>query len=198
MGEGFAYVNGTYGPARMAQISVLDPGFTRSDAVYDVTSVWKGLFFRIEEHIERFLASCRGVQITCPLSPAEISRILATCVIKGDVTDASYVAVVACDLDNIFYQYHFRGMIDSSKSFLEAPEMPHFERITQNPLVMGGKPCIRGQRVTVSMIVGQIGAGRTIEELLNDYPYLEREDILDALKYAAWRLEEREVELSPS
>jgi uncharacterized protein (DUF433 family) len=76
--------------------------------------------------------------------------------------------------------------------------MPHFDRITQNPLVMGGKPCIRGQRVTVGMIVGQIGAGRTIEELLKDYPYLEREDILEALKYAAWRLEEREVDLSPS
>jgi branched-chain amino acid aminotransferase len=95
MGEGFAYVNGTYGPASTAQMSVLDPGFTRSDAVYDVTSVWKGLFFRLDEHIERFLASCRGVQITCPVTPPEIRRILATCVIKGDVTDASYVAIVA-------------------------------------------------------------------------------------------------------
>ena len=76
--------------------------------------------------------------------------------------------------------------------------MPEFDRITQNPLAMGGKPCIRGQRVTVGMIVGQIGAGRTIEELLKDYPYLEREDILQALKYAAWRLEEREVDLAPS
>jgi uncharacterized protein (DUF433 family) len=89
-------------------------------------------------------------------------------------------------------------MIGSPKSLLEAPEMPHFDRITQNPLLMGGKPCIRGQRVTVSMIVGQIGSGRTIEELLHDYPYIDREDILDALKYAAWRLEEREVELSHS
>jgi uncharacterized protein (DUF433 family) len=76
--------------------------------------------------------------------------------------------------------------------------MPHFDRITQNPLVMGGKPCIRGQRVTVGMIIGQIGAGRTVDELLQDYPYIEREDILEALKYAAWRLEEREVELSRS
>ena len=95
MGAGFAYVNGTYVPARTAQISVLDPGFTRSDAVYDVTSVWKGLFFRLDEHIERFLASCRGTQITCPLTPLEIRRVLATCVIKGDVTDAAYVAIVA-------------------------------------------------------------------------------------------------------
>jgi len=76
--------------------------------------------------------------------------------------------------------------------------MPHFARVTQNPLVMGGKPCIRGQRVTVGMLVGQIGAGRTIEDLLIDYPYLQREDVLEALKYAAWRLEEREVDLSPS
>ena len=50
---------------------------------------------------------------------------------------------------------------------------------------MGGKPCIRGMRVTVGMLVGQIGAGRSIDEFLADYPYLEREDILQALRYAA-------------
>jgi uncharacterized protein (DUF433 family) len=61
--------------------------------------------------------------------------------------------------------------------------MPEFDRITQNPGVMGGKPCNRGLRVTVGMIVGQIGAGHTIEELLADYPYLEREDIMQALRY---------------
>ena len=71
--------------------------------------------------------------------------------------------------------------------------MGELDRITQNPGVMGGKPCIRGMRVTAGMIVGQIGAGRTIEQVLADYPYLEREDILQALRYAAWRAEEREV-----
>jgi uncharacterized protein (DUF433 family) len=71
--------------------------------------------------------------------------------------------------------------------------MTHLDRINQNPQVMGGKACIRGLRVTVGMIVGQIGAGRTIDELLADYPYLEREDILQALRYAAWRAEEREI-----
>ena len=71
-----------------------------------------------------------------------------------------------------------------------------FERITHNPAVMGGKPCIRGLRVTVGMIVGQIGAGQTVDELLADYPYLEREDILEALRYAAWRAQEREVVLT--
>lgn len=71
--------------------------------------------------------------------------------------------------------------------------MAQLDRITQNPRVMGGKPCIRGMRVTVGMIVGQIGAGRSIDELLADYPYLEREDILQALRYAAWRAEEREI-----
>jgi len=73
--------------------------------------------------------------------------------------------------------------------------MAKFDRITQDPAVMGGKPCIRGMRVTVGMIVGQIGAGHSIEELLADYPYLEREDILQALRYAAWLAEEREVTL---
>ncbi len=73
--------------------------------------------------------------------------------------------------------------------------MTQFNRITQDPGVMGGKACIRGMRVTVGMIVGQIGAGHTIEELLADYPYLEREDVLQALRYAAWLAEDREVVL---
>jgi uncharacterized protein (DUF433 family) len=71
----------------------------------------------------------------------------------------------------------------------------HFGRITHNPAVMGGKPCIRGMRVTVGMIVSQIGAGHTIDEILAYFPYLEREDILQALRYAAWRVEEREIAL---
>jgi uncharacterized protein (DUF433 family) len=74
--------------------------------------------------------------------------------------------------------------------------MSDFSRITQSPDVMGGKPCIRGMRVTVGMVVGQIGAGRSVEDLLTDYPYLEREDILEALRYAAWRTQEREIALT--
>jgi uncharacterized protein (DUF433 family) len=74
--------------------------------------------------------------------------------------------------------------------------MNDFTRITQNPTVMGGKPCIRGLRVTVGMIVGQIGAGRSIDQLLADYPYLQREDVLEALRYAAWRAQEREIDLA--
>lgn len=73
--------------------------------------------------------------------------------------------------------------------------MQKLERITQNPEVMGGKPCIRGMRVTVGMIVGQIGSGQTIEQVLADYSYLEREDVLQALRYAAGLTEEREVSL---
>jgi uncharacterized protein (DUF433 family) len=71
-----------------------------------------------------------------------------------------------------------------------------FDRITQKPDLMGGKACIRGMRVTVGMIVGQIGAGRSIDELIAEYPYLERDDILQALRYAAWLAEGREVALS--
>ena len=75
--------------------------------------------------------------------------------------------------------------------------MVEFDRITQAPEVMGGKACIRGMRVTVGMIMAQIGAGHSIDEILADYPYLERDDIMQALRYAAWRAEEREVALSP-
>jgi len=74
--------------------------------------------------------------------------------------------------------------------------MTEFDRISHNPKILGGKPIIRGMRVTVAMIVGQIGAGVTIEELLDGYPYLEREDILQALRYAARLAQEREVSFS--
>src|SRR5271154_1530815 len=75
----------------------------------------------------------------------------------------------------------------------EGSFVDQLNRITQQADVMGGKACIRGMRVTVGMIVGQIGAGRSVDELLAEYPYLEREDVLQALQYAAWRAEEREV-----
>jgi uncharacterized protein (DUF433 family) len=74
--------------------------------------------------------------------------------------------------------------------------MTNLHRITRQPGIMGGKACIRGMRVTVGMIVGQIGAGRSIEDLLTDHPYLEREDILQALRYAAWLAEERHIDLA--
>lgn len=69
------------------------------------------------------------------------------------------------------------------------------DRITTNPAVMGGKPCVRGTRVTVGTIVGLVAAGYDISRILTAYPYLEREDIAQALAYAAWRAEEREVDL---
>ncbi len=71
----------------------------------------------------------------------------------------------------------------------------HLERITLNPAVMGGKPCIRGLRVTVSTILGLMASGISRETILEEYPYLEAEDLDAALAYAAWRLEEREEPL---
>jgi uncharacterized protein (DUF433 family) len=74
--------------------------------------------------------------------------------------------------------------------------MPQLSRITRDARVMGGKPCIRGMRVTVGTIVGLIAAGRTNEEILREYPYLEAADIAEALSYAAWLAEGVEVPLS--
>ena len=71
--------------------------------------------------------------------------------------------------------------------------MPKLERITFNPAVMGGKPCLRGLRVTVGTIVGLVAAGKTRDEILRLYPYLEAGDIDEAMAYAAWRVEEQEV-----
>jgi uncharacterized protein (DUF433 family) len=85
-------------------------------------------------------------------------------------------------------------MIQPSRG--EERAMEQLDRITRQPGVMGGKACIRGMRVTVGMIVGQIGSGLSIDDILTDYPYLEREDVMQALRYAAWRAEEREVVLA--
>ena len=73
--------------------------------------------------------------------------------------------------------------------------MPQLTRITRDPAVMGGKPCIRGMRLTVGTVVGLVAAGRTRDEILREYPYLEADDIAQALSYAAWRTQEIEVRL---
>ncbi|MBN2575167.1 MAG: DUF433 domain-containing protein [Deltaproteobacteria bacterium] len=71
-------------------------------------------------------------------------------------------------------------------------------RITHDPAVMGGRPCIRGLRVTVGTIVGLLAAGHSTDEILKAYPYLEPDDIQAALSYAAWRAEEAEIPLKAS
>ena len=74
--------------------------------------------------------------------------------------------------------------------------MEILHRITVNPAVMGGKPCIRGLRVTVGTVLGLMASGHSHEEILRAYPYLEAEDLKAALAYAAWRVEEVEVPVS--
>lgn len=73
--------------------------------------------------------------------------------------------------------------------------MKKLDRITFDPSVMGGKPCIRGMRISVGTIVGLLSTGCTIDQVLEDYPYLERDDVLQALAYAAWRSQEHEAPL---
>ena len=72
-------------------------------------------------------------------------------------------------------------------------EFPGLNRITIDPKVMGGKPCVRGMRVTVGAIVGLLASGASFEEILELYPYLEEEDIRAALSYATWRSEEYDL-----
>lgn len=76
------------------------------------------------------------------------------------------------------------------------PTMTPLTRITLDPDVMGGKPCIRGMRITVGTIVGLVASGRSISEILAAYPYLEEADVREALSYAAWRVEETEVPIA--
>jgi uncharacterized protein (DUF433 family) len=68
--------------------------------------------------------------------------------------------------------------------------MATLDRITLGPQIMGGRACIRGMRIPVSVIVGQIAHGATFDEILADYPDLEPEDIRLALEYAAWLTQE--------
>jgi uncharacterized protein (DUF433 family) len=73
--------------------------------------------------------------------------------------------------------------------------VPQLDRITLDPQVMGGRACIRGLRVTVGAIVGLVAAGRSSQEILQAYPYLEVDDISQALAYAAWRVSEYKTAL---
>lgn len=75
---------------------------------------------------------------------------------------------------------------------------PEIDRITMDPDVMGGKPCIRGMRVTVGTVTALIAAGSTVEETLRLYPYLDERNIRAAVAYAAWRAMERELPANPA
>lgn len=85
---GVAFVNGAYVPLAEATVPITDRGFLRSDATYDVTHVWKGRFFRLDDHIERFQASMRGLRMSLPLSSSEMAEILVECVRRTGLRDA--------------------------------------------------------------------------------------------------------------
>lgn len=78
---------------------------------------------------------------------------------------------------------------------LQRSNLMEMDKITRNPQVMGGKPCIRGTRVTVGTVIGLIAAERSEGEILELYPYLERSDVLAALRYATWLAESFDADL---
>lgn len=90
---GCVFIEGAYAPLSEAKISLFDWGFTRSDATYDVASVWKGAFFRLDVHLDRFFASLKKMRLAVPHDPAELRAILHGCVRAGNLQDA-YVAMV--------------------------------------------------------------------------------------------------------
>lgn len=85
---GVAWIDGAYVPMAEARISVLDWGFLRSDATYDVAHVWKGRFFRLDRHLDRFLNSVDRLRMSLPLGREEIARIAAECVTRAGLEDA--------------------------------------------------------------------------------------------------------------
>jgi branched-chain amino acid aminotransferase len=94
MADGIAFIDGEYLPSSEAKISIFDIGFTRGDAVYDTTSVWKGYFFRLDDHVSRFLRSCASARLACPHDPPALKRILAECVHRAGL-ESAYVQMIA-------------------------------------------------------------------------------------------------------
>ena len=90
---GIVYMDGAYVPAEEARLPLFDLGFLRGDAVYDTVSVWKGLFFRLDDHLARFRRSCDGMRLVCPHDAPALARILATCVDRAGLDDA-YVQMI--------------------------------------------------------------------------------------------------------
>jgi branched-chain amino acid aminotransferase len=86
--EGVAYVNGAYVPLSQACVPIIDRGFVRSDATYDVAHVWKGRFFRLEDHIARFHESMAGLRMKLPLDARQIADILTECVRRSGLRDS--------------------------------------------------------------------------------------------------------------
>ncbi|MFQ5937115.1 MAG: aminotransferase class IV [Acidiferrobacterales bacterium] len=91
--NGVAFIAGSYCPIAEAKISLLDWGFLRSDATYDVVHVWQGRFFRLDKHLDRFLASVTRLRLTLPYDRAQLTDILAQCVRRAQLEDA-YVEMI--------------------------------------------------------------------------------------------------------
>jgi len=92
--DGVAYINGNYVPLAEASVPLLDPGFTRGDAVYDTVSVWGAQFFRLDDHIARFFRSCGRARLSPPATADELKTILAECVSRTGL-DAAYVQMIS-------------------------------------------------------------------------------------------------------
>lgn len=94
MADGCVYIDDRYVAPEEAKISIFDAGFTRGDAVYDTVSVWKGLFFRLDDHVARFFRSCERARLECPYSAEEVKRILAQCVHRAGLENAYVQTIV--------------------------------------------------------------------------------------------------------
>ena len=85
--KGVAFMDGRWMPLAEACVPILDRGFVRSDATYDVAHVWKGRFFRLMDHVERFQASMAGLRLSLPYTAQEIADIMIQCAIRLGLQD---------------------------------------------------------------------------------------------------------------
>ncbi len=149
--RGAAYVNGTYVPMSEAKIPIGDWGFTRSDVTYDVVHVWGGMFFRLEDHLDRFHRSLEGYRLKPPATREEMRLILARCVALSGLREA-FVAMIStrglpriygsrkpADCENTFIAYAIPWIdvippeVQARGAHLWVASVPRMSPLSQDP-----------------------------------------------------------------
>ncbi|MCY4087701.1 MAG: aminotransferase class IV [Actinomycetia bacterium] len=138
------FIEGRYISPKEAQVSVFDAGFIYSDVVYDVTSVWKGWFFKLDEHLDRFEVSCKGFRLSNPYDQDAMKRILARCVKAGNWDDA-YIKVECT-----------RGVIPNRSRDLREAENTFMGYALPYIWIWGEETCRNGANLHVAQTVRRV------------------------------------------
>ena len=150
--KGIAYCQGRYMPIEEASIPILDPAFHKSDVVFDAVTVCDGVFFRLDDHMQRFHDSCAHVRLTAPLPDAEIRRIMAQCVHRAGFGDA--IVYVLCTRGRYAGGAAF-GDPRSSENELIAYAVPYYTIVPEPKVKSGAHLWIAGTRRAPDAAINQ-------------------------------------------